>query len=90
MIAASAGPGFMNIASGITLFVLIWWGVFFAVLPFGVRTPDVPEKGHAPSAPINPRIGMKALVTTAIAAVLWAIAYWIIVSDFISFRDLAR
>ena len=90
MNVAPASFGFMNIASGITMFVLIWWGVFFAVLPFGVRTPDAPEEGHAPSAPINPRIGMKALVTTAIAAVLWAIAYWVIVADFISFRELAR
>jgi len=80
----------MNIASGITMFVLIWWGVFFAVLPFGVRIPDAPEEGHAPSAPINPRIGTKMLVTTAIAAVLWAIAYWVIVSDFISFREPPR
>ena len=79
----------MNIASGITLYVLIWWGIFFAVLPWGVRIPENPEKGHAPSAPVNPRMGLKVLVTTAIASVLWIIAYLIIVSDLISFRDTA-
>jgi predicted secreted protein len=79
----------MNVASGITMFVLIWWGVFFAVLPWGVRLPERPEKGHAPSAPVNPRLGLKALVTTAIAAALWAIAYWIIASDLLSFREAA-
>jgi predicted secreted protein len=79
----------MNIASGITLYVLIWWGIFFAVLPWGVQIPENPGKGHAPSAPVNPRIGLKVLVTTAIASVLWVIAYLIIASDLISFRDMA-
>ncbi len=79
----------MNIASGITLFVLIWWAVFFVALPWGVRIPERPEPGHATSAPVNPRLWLKAGITTVIAAALWGVAYLIITSDLISFRELA-
>jgi predicted secreted protein len=51
-----------------------------------VRVPDEPEPGHAASAPETPMMGRKLLVTTAIATVLWVIAYLIIESDWISFR----
>ena len=44
--------------------------------------------GHAPSAPVRPRLGLKAGVTTAIAVVLWGVTYWIIESDLISFREI--
>ncbi len=39
------------------------------------------------SAPETPMMGRKLLVTTAIATVLWVIAYLIIESDWISFRQ---
>ncbi len=76
--------------SGIVVFVIIWWLVFFMALPIGVRSPDEAgvevEPGHASSAPVRPRLALKAGVTTAISAVLWGIAFWIIEADLISFR----
>lgn len=71
----------MNIVSGFVLFVIIWWTVLFAVLPFGVRTADQPEAGHATSAPVAPMIGRKMLITTAISIVLWAIIAGLIIAD---------
>ena len=44
------------------------------------------ELGHDPGAPANPRLGFKALLTTGITTVLFAVIYWIIASDWISFR----
>lgn len=76
----------MSIFTGILVFVMIWWVVLFAVLPWGIRVPDEQEPGHATSAPSNPRLLRKALITTAISVVLWAIAYTLIESDLISFR----
>ncbi len=77
--------------SGMVVFVIIWWLVFFMTLPVGVRSPDEAGvevgPGHAASAPVRPRIGLKAGITTAISVVLWGIAYWIIEADLISFRD---
>jgi predicted secreted protein len=78
--------------SGIVVYVIIWWVVFFTMLPIGVRSPDEAGvevgPGHAPSAPVRPRLGLKAGVTTAIAVALWGVTYWIIESDLISFRDI--
>ena len=72
---------------GLVTFVIIWWMVLFTVLPWGVRIPDVPEKGHATSAPVRPRLWLKLSVTTAIAVLLWGIAYWLAASNLISFRE---
>ncbi len=78
--------GTINWFTGALVYVMIWWVVIFAVLPWGVRVPDEPGPGHATSAPETPMIGRKLLVTTAISTVLWVIAYLIIESDWISFR----
>jgi predicted secreted protein len=71
--------------TGTMVYLILWWLVFFAVLPFGVRVPDQVEEGHATSAPARPRLWLKAGITTLIAAVLWAGAYWLISSDLLSF-----
>jgi len=71
---------------GMVTFVIIWWMVLFTVLPWGVRIPETPEKGHATSAPIRPRLWLKLTVTTCIAVLLWGIAFWLAASDLISFR----
>lgn len=71
----------MSLVSGFVLFVIIWWTVLFAVLPFGVRTADAPEPGHATSAPVKPMIGKKMLWTTVITVVLWLIIAGLIMLD---------
>jgi len=53
---------------------MIWVVILFMVLPWGVRVPDKIEPGHADSAPENPQIGLKLLVTTVISALLWVVA----------------
>jgi predicted secreted protein len=73
--------------TGLMVYAIIWWVVLFAVLPWGVHVPDQHEPGHATSAPEKPMLWRKAAVTTAIATVLWVIAYYLITSDLISFRE---
>ncbi len=80
----------MHWASGILVFVVLWWLVIFAVLPWGVRIPEKAARGHADSAPVQPMLLRKVLATTAITAVLWVVVYLIVTSDLISFRDMAR
>lgn len=84
----------MTWTSGIIVFVCIWWLVLFMVLPFGVRSPNEanlePEPGHAPSAPIKPRMGVKVAVTTAVTVVLWGVYYVVAVNDLLNFRELVR
>jgi predicted secreted protein len=72
--------------SGIVLFVLIWWMVFFAVLPWGIRRAGDETLGHDAGAPLRPRLWLKTGVTTGIALVLFGIAFWLVQSKSISFH----
>lgn len=76
----------MNWFTGTMVFVVVWWLVWFTLLPIGVRVPDQVETGHADSAPANPRLWWKALAATIIAGVLFGGIYYLIESDWLSFR----
>lgn len=76
----------MSWFTGVLVYAMIWWVVLFTVLPWGVKVPDEHEPGHATSAPEKPLLGRKFLITTAIATVLWVIAYTVIESGLLSFR----
>ncbi len=77
----------MNWFTAFVLFVLIWWTVLFAVLPFGTK-PVAEADVHTGwrGAPANPHIGRKLVVTTLISIGIWAGSMAIIRSDWISFR----
>ncbi len=78
----------MNVWTGIAVYIVIWWVVIFMVLPWGVRPVGAEDiaKGHASSAPRQPRILTKMVVTTVIAALVWVGVYFLIESGAISFR----
>lgn len=66
----------MTIAQAVIVYFVCWWLLFFMALPVGVRVPETQEAGHAPSAPANPRIGIKALIVTLLTAlVTWGIDF---------------
>ena len=79
----------MGPVTGILVYVILWWLVLMAVLPFGVRPPETPQPGHAPSAPARPHLRVKFAVTSLIAAVFWAIIYLIVANDLLTFRPEA-
>lgn len=80
----------MDIASGIVVYILLWWLVFFMALPIGVQVPDVPGDGHASSAPARPLILKKVIAATLIALILWFVAWGLIEADLYSFRDSVK
>ena len=65
----------MSLLSSAAIFVVIWWVVLFAVLPFGVRSQhemnDV-TLGTDHGAPHQPYILRKLLATTVISAFIFA------------------
>lgn len=80
----------MGWVSGIVVFVMVWWVVLFAVLPWGATPPGVPVPGLSESAPEKPRLALKFAVTTAIAVAIWIGVYLVIASGIVSFRDMAE
>jgi predicted secreted protein len=77
----------MTLATGIMVYVVLWWVVLFTVLPWGASPPEHPEPGHATSAPEKPRLLLKFAITTVITAVIFAAVYWFIDAGFVSFRE---
>jgi predicted secreted protein len=77
----------MSWATGVMVFVVIWWTVIFAVLPLGVRRADDSVPGADRGAPQRPDLMRKALITTAIATVLWLIWFVIWVLDVFALRN---
>jgi predicted secreted protein len=73
----------MGLFTSVAVFLTIWWTVLFAVLPFGsksYREAGVePAPGVDPGSPVNPQLKQKFLMTTAIAAVLFA-AFWTVIA----------
>ena len=80
----------MSIFTGIMVFVILWWVVFFTMLPIGVKTAEEAGEevgeGHATSAPIRPRVWRKALWATLITVVLFGAYIAIESSGMVSLR----
>lgn len=60
----------MNIVTIILISTMVWWITFFILLPFGVKINRNNEDGHADSAPENPMILRKIIITTIITFTL--------------------
>jgi len=81
----------MSLTSAIVFFMVIWALVFYMVMPFGQTSQD--EAGHVEpgtprSAPVDAKLGRKALITTAIAAVLFAAVYAVIEWRVVTLDDI--
>ena len=76
------------------MYVIIWWIVFFSVLPIGIKHNDKPFKndleGIAPGAPKNPNILKKFLYTTLITTVIFVGIYYIVVNDHFNLREFIK
>ena len=81
----------MPVTTALAIFVLIWWVVLFAVLPWGIRSQHeggemVP--GTDPGAPTTFRLGRKLLWTTLVAAAIYAACYVVYQQHWISLESL--
>ncbi|MBV9588421.1 MAG: DUF1467 family protein [Hyphomicrobiales bacterium] len=67
-----------TILAWLAIYIVVWWITIFAILPIGVRSQDEAGEvvpGSDPGAPALPRLALKALITTAVSAVILAIIY---------------
>ena len=78
----------MSWVTALLVYVVIWWLVLFCVLPLGIRPAENDEHAERAGAPANPRIGYRLLLTTGIAAIVFAAVYALVQSDLISFRRM--
>ena len=80
----------MSWATGVMVYLVIWWTILFAVLPLGVRRLENPGKGEERGAPERPDLLRKAVITSIVAAVLWIGFYVLHQADVFSFRRMVE
>ena len=72
------------------IFLIVWWTVLFAVLPFGVRgqaEEDSVEPGTEPGAPVLDLMWKKVGITTAVAAVVTGLFVLAVNLEWFDWRD---
>ena len=67
-------PSFLHVVVLFSAFAVLWFLCLFCLLPVGLGSERDPESG----APLTPMLGKKALIASAIAAVLWVLFYALI------------
>ncbi|WP_435138188.1 DUF1467 family protein [Pseudopelagicola sp. nBUS_19] len=80
----------MSITSAIVLYAVLWFMTFLVVIPIRLQTQgDVGEivPGTHAGAPENHNLKFKAKITSAVAAGMWIVLFWIIVTGAITVRD---
>jgi len=81
----------MSITSAIVLYAVLWFMTFFIALPIRLKTQgDMGEivPGTHAGAPEHHYLKKKAVITTAVAAVLWVLVAWVISSGLITLQDI--
>ena len=81
----------MGITSALVLFAVAWFMTFFIVLPLQLKTQGEAGEvvpGTHKSAPADAQVGRKARITTYWAIPIWAVLAFVILSGWISVRDL--
>jgi predicted secreted protein len=80
----------MGITSSLVLLAVVWFMVFFVVLPLRLTTQgeagDVVPGTHK-SAPSDPQLKRKARITTVWALLIWAVLAGVIWSGLITVQD---
>ena len=84
----------MGITGSIIVYVMIWWIIFFSVLPVRIQSNKevFREKieGKDPGAPKNPKIAKKFFITTLITTIIFAVIYYLVEIDLLNLRKFLQ
>ena len=84
----------MGITGSIIVYVLIWWIIFFSVLPVGIQSNNEKFRerieGVDPGAPNNPNIVRKFLITTIITSIIFIVICYLVEFDLLNIREFLQ
>ena len=84
----------MGITGSIIVYVIIWWIIFFSVLPVGIQSNKEAFKekieGNDPGAPKNPKIVKKFLITTIITTIIFIVIYYLVKIELLNLRKFLQ
>ena len=77
----------MSITGSLIIFVLIWWIIFFSLLPIDVdRKHKEMVEGVDKGSPENPKIVKKIIYTTIITSIIFIGIFMLVKYDYLNLR----
>jgi len=77
----------MSITGSLIIFVLIWWIIFFSLLPIDVdRKHKKMIEGADKGSPENPKIIKKIIYTTVITSIIFIGIFTLVKYDYLNLR----
>ena len=77
----------MSITGSLIIFVLIWWIIFFSLLPIDVdRKHKEMVEGVDKGSPENPKIIKKIIFTTIITSIIFIGIFMLVKYDYLNLR----
>ncbi len=81
----------MSITGSIVIYVIIWWIVFFSLLPLDVnREKKEIIRGSDSGAPENPKILKKFIYSTLITSIIFIFIYMLVKYEYLNIRNLIK
>ena len=79
----------MSITGLAIIYIIIWWIVFFGILPIDVnRAKTVKVEGEDPGSPENPKMLKKFLYCTIITTIIFSVIYLLIKFEYLNLRNI--
>ncbi len=71
------------------IYIIIWWIVFFAILPIDVERKKIQKiEGEDPGSPENPKMPKKFIYCTGITTVLFIFIYLLMKFEYLNLRNI--
>ena len=79
----------MSITGLAIIYIIIWWIIFFAILPIDVnRVKSIKVEGEDPGSPENPKMLKKFIYSTVITTILFTIIYIFMKFEYLNLRNI--
>ena len=79
----------MSLTGLAIIYIIIWWIVFFSILPIDVnRQKTFKIKGEDSGSPENPKMLKKFIYCTGITSIIFIIIYLLIKYEYLNLRNL--
>ena len=79
----------MSITGLAIIYIIIWWIVFFAILPIDVnRQKSKKVEGEDPGSPENPKMLKKFIYCTGITSIIFLFIYLLMKFEYLNLRNI--
>ena len=81
----------MSITGLAIIYIIIWWIIFFSILPIDVDRNKIAKiEGEDPGSPENPKILKKFFYCTVITTILFYIIYLLMKFEYLNLRNIIQ